>query len=51
MVGRSELARTGIRLETGKETDRDECSSCYILGNQEGITPASALADTPRGKP
>ena len=33
------------------ETNRDERSSCYVQGNQEGISPASALGDTPRGKP
>lgn len=30
---------------------RDERSSCFVEGNHEGISPASALGENPKGKP
>lgn len=39
------------RSEKETETDKDEDSSCYVSGNQEGTSPASALGRCPRGKP
>lgn len=46
---RASADREKVR-ERQRDTVKDERSSCYVSGNQEGISLASALGDAPRGK-